>query len=109
MKNWTLLLLMGLFSVALMTSCSKKDDDDPDTCAEGWETTINDEYQAFVDAAVAYSNSGTTEDCEKYKQALLDYINAIKDLEECYIFIGQQAQWRASVQQSEEEAQMIEC
>jgi len=108
MKNWMHIIAIGILAAFIMVSCSKKKDD-PDTCAAGWENSFLDEYEAFVEAAQTYSNSGTKEDCEKYKAALLDYIDAIRVLEDCYILIGQEASWRASLDEAEMEAQMIQC
>ena len=109
MKNWILFLLFGLLTLSTIVACGGKDDDDPENCAEGWEMTVNDEIEKLVDASTVWANSGTSEDCEKYKQAYRNYIQALRQLEECYIFYGQQQQWREALEEAEEEIDDIQC
>ena len=110
MKTWITMFALFLLIGGMTTSgCGKDDKDDPDTCAEGWQNAYLDEYQKFVDAANMYSTDPTTENCQAYKTALLDYIDAYKKLENCFFNLGQIEAFRANVQQAEQEAEMIQC
>jgi hypothetical protein len=110
MSNWKFSLFFGLLIIGLSTSCSKDDDDDTGgLCVATWTTNIQDEIDAVVAAATAYGNSGSQEDCEKYKQSLRNYLDEVRKYERCYIEAGQRAEFEQAVKESEQDIEDIEC
>jgi len=111
MKNVKSLLLMLFAGILLSTSvaCNKDDDNDPDNCGQGWEQSYEAELNALIEASTKYSQSQTKEDCESYKAAYRAYLNAIKDLEDCYILAGQREAFLQSVAEAEAEIELIQC
>lgn len=109
MSNWKFSLVLGLLIIGMSMSCSKKDDDSGGLCVTTWATNIQDELTAVTEAATAYGNSGSQEDCERYKQALRDYLSEVRKYESCYIEAGQRAEFEQSVKESEQDIEDIEC
>jgi hypothetical protein len=107
------LLFIAILSLAVTTSCSKDNDDDgpEDLCGVNWSPAVElqDELNALSAAINAYGLDPTTANCNAYKQAYLDYLNAIKEWEECYIYVGQQQEFLQAVEEAEQEVNDIEC
>jgi hypothetical protein len=114
MKTSKLLFyLMGLMIVIASVACSGDDDDDDNDgpCDNNWNPAIEleDEIAAINAAAQAYAMDQSKENCEAYKQSILDYLDEVRDWEECYILIGQQQEFIEAVEQAEEDAMNIQC
>lgn len=92
-------------------ACNKDDDDDDDLCGSNWNAAValEDEINGLNSAAATYANDPTTENCEKYRQAILDYLDAVRGYEDCYIAIGQRDEFNKAVSDSEEQARNITC
>ena len=108
MKKWMFYLAGVILFAGILAACNK-DDDDPDNCAEGWEIAVNTKLQAAIDAGQVWAMSGVKEDCEKYKDALYDYLDAVRDLEDCYVLAGQKQAWEQAIQESEDDINSITC
>lgn len=106
-------LFIAILSVAITTSCNKdKDDDGPaDLCGANWSPAVElqDELNALSAAINVYSQDPTVENCNAYKQAYLNYLDAIRDWEECYIYVGQQQEFLQAVEEAEQDVNEIEC
>ena len=106
------LLLIIVASLLVIGSCKKDKDDDPiNNCGNNWSPAIElqEELAALSDAIATYSNDQSIENCNAYKQAYLNYLSAIRDWEECYIYIGQQQEFLQEVEEAEQEVNEIEC
>lgn len=71
------MLLMGLL---LFSACKK--DDDPVTCAD-WASQLNDELNAVIAAATTYGSDPTPANCQAYKNAYQDYLDAAEGYVDC--------------------------
>ncbi len=78
-----LLSLLAIMAVLGLNSCGKDKDNSSLNCVTRWNSVLEDEYAALLTAANTYSTSQTVENCNKYKQAGQDYIDAMEDLEGC--------------------------
>ena len=105
----SILLLMAL-SIIVLSSCVKKD---PlaDRCGNNWApaTELEKEINDLNNATMTYAQNPTNENCEAYKEAYLDYIDAIRDWEDCYIYVGLKDEFEQSIDQLEEAVQGIDC
>ena len=99
-----------LFAMAIMTlgttSCSKKS---TVNCGSfGWGVAVQDEITTLSNASAAYSQNPTTENCNAYRQAYIDYINALRDYDKC-VQSADRADWQQALDDAEQEANNIQC
>lgn len=107
----SLLLILAL-SMVVFSSCKKDKDDDPiNNCGNNWSPAVElqDELNALTEAIQVYSLDQSVENCNAYKQAYLAYLDAVRDWEECYIYVGQQQEFLQAVEEAEQEINDIEC
>lgn len=70
-------VMAGLAITILMVSCGDKSkDDDP---GETLETRCENLVEVWVSAAEAFTSNPSSQTCEAYKQALLNYVNGCAD------------------------------
>ena len=85
----------------LVTSCSK-DGDGIAPCSTAWATDLQSELTAFVTAAGAYSSDPSDANCNAYKNAYQDYIDALKPYGNCATLTGQsRTDWQEAVADAE--------
>jgi hypothetical protein len=97
---YTLLLSISTFS------CRKSA---PACGTLGWSLAIQDELNNLSAATTAYSQNASHQNCEAYKQAYIDYIDALKGLEKCLINSIERADWQHSLDLAEQEVNNIQC
>ena len=110
MKNFFFLLLL-VFTLCFTTACGGDDDDivTPDACAlEFYSQEINDELQAFLDAATNYANDASTANCNAYRQAGQDYLDALRAFENCSNIVGLD-EYREGVAEAQAELDALSC
>lgn len=101
-------LLAGILITGALFAISCKDkDDDPQPC--NYATELQVEIDAFTNALTAYSNDPSQANCIAYKNALLVYIDALGDYEDCAVLAGQGQEWQASLDAAQTSANAIQC
>jgi hypothetical protein len=80
--------LISISVFVLVVICSsqiscKKDASDPGYCGSSWATQLSSESTAMTNALTLYANNPTTENCNSYKAAYQNYLNALKPYTEC--------------------------
>jgi hypothetical protein len=97
------ILLAGLFITGIGSfSCGK-------SCGTfGWGLEIQDELNSLSAASAAYSQNPTPENCESYRKAYRDYIDALKGFDKC-VEPGERDSWRDALDEAEAEADNIQC
>lgn len=75
----------------------------------GFAFALQDEAQNLSNASSAYSQNPTPANCEAYKHAYLDYIDAIRGYEKCLTTQAERASWQQSLEDSEQNAMNIQC
>jgi hypothetical protein len=82
-------------------SCKKKATD-PDYCATSWATQLSAEVNALSTAAQAYGASQTAANCNAFKTAYQNYLNALDPFLDCAAWTVQE---RSELQDAIDEAQ----
>lgn len=73
--------IIGVCVLTLFVNCSKN----PLKCATGsWALEISKELEDFTEALQLYNEDPTVANCNNYKNAFGDYLNALEDLDGCY-------------------------
>ncbi len=96
-------LMLGL--VVLTYSCKK--DDDPVGC--NYATEVQNEINALSAAATTYGSDPSTANCNAYKAAYQNYLNALEDHLDCAALSGQQAELQAAINQAQAELDNFQC
>jgi hypothetical protein len=65
-------------------SCNKdSSDNDPGYCGNAWTTQLSDETAALSNAATVYATDPTIENCNAYKAAYQNYLDALEPFTDC--------------------------
>ena len=86
MKYFKLTVFFFIFLAAgvMFTSCG--DDMEPDDGGDpecNWVTEIDSEFQTLFSAERAYEDDASADNCRALETALMEYIDAANDLEDC--------------------------
>ena len=78
----TILSLLAILAILGFSSCKKdkESNNDPAICSSEW---ADEEYDALIAAWNAYSANMSVENCNAYKNAYQDYIDALEPFLEC--------------------------
>jgi len=105
----TLFSLFVILVVLGLGSC-KKDSNDPAGCSGAWATQVEDEVDALMSAMQAYSSDQSVANCNAYKDAYLDYIDAIEPLLDCSAYTAEQREeLQDAIDQSEAAMSLLTC
>ena len=105
MNHFRMLFICAVLAAVGTTSCKKSE---PDCGTFGWSFAIQDEINNLSAAATAYSQQNTPENCQAYKQAYLNYIDALKDWEHCLNDFDR-TDWQHALQEAEQDVNNIQC
>jgi hypothetical protein len=75
-------------------------DDAAENCADlsiNFASEFSNEIQAIVNAGTAYGNDPSTSNCEAYKDAIQDYIDVLRDFEDCAREAGAEDEWLQAI------------
>jgi uridylate kinase len=94
MKTFTLFpyrMISFFILVSFLTigSCKKKATD-PDYCATTWATQVQTQLNAVTNAAQVYAANPTVANCNAYKTATQNYLNALTPFLDCAAWTVQQ-------------------
>lgn len=79
-----IIALLAIVAILGLSSCKKdKDSNDPAICSADLAIELDDEYDALLTAWDAYVSDMSVENCNAYKAAYQDYIDALKPFLEC--------------------------
>jgi len=70
-------------------SCKKKATD-PDYCGSAWATQVSAQITALSVAAQAYATDQSTANCNAYKTAYQNYLDALKPFSNCAAWTAQE-------------------
>ena len=108
MKKLTYYFLLAMLSISI-TACG---DDEPDVdCSNQGAiyASLQDEIDAITTTATAYGNNQSTENCNAYKAAYLDYIDALRGLRNCYEEFGILEDYDDDLNEAEDAVDDIVC
>lgn len=106
MKLFRILLICSFLTAIASMSCKKSQ---PACGSFGWSLAIQDELNNLSAATTAYAQNNTQENCQAYKQAYIDYIDALKGWEHCLVNDLDRADWQQTLNEAEQEANGIQC
>jgi hypothetical protein len=82
-KSILMLIILSL-SVAGFTGCNNSDDPiEPEINCMNWSDQFLEKATIYSNAAILYSISPTLANCQNYKKAGLDYIDAMESVIDC--------------------------
>lgn len=112
----TLKILFLFFFVAFIAvSCGGDDDDNNNNNNVNCNSSasIANAYQAETEAltaaTMAFGNDPSTANCNAYKNAYLDWLEAVRSLEDCYNEAGLGTEWQQSIDSAEAAINSIVC
>lgn len=102
-------LILALFTTVLMLSCSGNSLEE--RCGANWNPSLEleEEITNLQNTTIAFTQDPTTENCEAYKEAYLDYIDGLRDWEDCYIHIGQQVEFNQALDNAQANVESLDC
>lgn len=109
-------MYLGLIAALTLglSSCSKDDNSGTTPpagpCANytNWATGFQAELTAMTNAATAYATDPTPANCQAYKDAANDYIDALEGVRSC-VLASQLTAYNASIQQARDAIAAISC
>ena len=105
MKN--LKLLIVIFCISFI-SCGS-DSPGSAACSNNFSEEFQDELTAVTNAATAYSQDPTSANCQAFKDAYLDYIDALEDWEDCAAINNSTAEFNESLKEARDSVNDLEC
>ena len=87
-----------------MVSSCNKNDDGVVPCSTAWATDLQAEWEAVINAGIAYAQDDSEANCNAYKSAYQSWINAMKPYGDCATLTGQdRVAWQQAVSDAEAE------
>ncbi|MDP5081299.1 MAG: hypothetical protein NWP87_01495 [Winogradskyella sp.] len=104
------IFLMTLsLSFMVLTGCSKSDDDeDIDATCTNWSDQWLAQANAFSDASALYTSDPTLANCQNYKTAGLNYVEALESVLDCVPTVNSQ-EYINSLNEYRAEVNAIDC
>lgn len=106
------LCIAALFSVGFIGACNNDDDGGGGGCGSfSWATEVESEFTALFETALAYGSDPTTANCERYKSAFRDYVDALDGLENCLGVLSAQDRqdYNEALKDAEDELNNLPC
>ena len=102
-----------LFSACFIGACNN-DDDGPGGVNCGtlsWATEVESELNVLFEAALSYGTDPTTANCQRYKDAFSDYIDALEGLDNCVagLSAADRKDYNDALDDAEEELNNLQC
>lgn len=110
-KHANPIAVLAIFCSAMLILACDKDDDGVKGCGNNFNFSaeLSEEANELSAAAQIYANDQTTANCENYRSAYLDYLDAARDLEDCAINAGQQAEYLQAIEDAETAIENLQC
>lgn len=105
-----LLAIVCLVATTVTTiSCSKNNPLNPLGCGSGtWAIQVSDEAAAWASAASDFSSDPTTANCQTYKNAANDYLNALDGVRACVAGVSQ-AEFNEAIAEAKQDVDEADC
>lgn len=107
MKYTTVFILFSFLFLSI--SCGSNDPTDPGNCSTQFSQSFEDELTAVNVATQNYAADPSSENCQAFKDAYNDYLDALDDWEECANFYNQVTQWEQAIESARMSVDSIIC
>jgi hypothetical protein len=104
-SNPILIILCALCFTIMIVSCGSNS---VDSCT-AFSQEFEDELERVNEAITAYSMDQSPSNCEEFKNSYLDYIDALRDYEDCANELGNYTEWEQSLQIAEDAINGLVC
>ena len=109
MKTSKILMSCAIIILTGFSSCSIEDDVISGDCFGGtWIQELSVELQTWTATAQAYSDEPTKENCNRYKSAIANYLDALERIKKCVPVISK-GDFDESLKEAKLELNEIEC
>jgi hypothetical protein len=99
---------LAVASFGLWT-CGDKDDDG-DGCSTAWANELTNEANAMINAAQVYAMNPTVANCNAYKAAAQDYLDALEPYGDCPALTGQnRTDWQNAFNEAQQDLNEVDC
>jgi len=106
----SMMKILGATAIVAMVLFACKKDDPVDTCAGfNFATELQAETNAVIAAANAYGTNPTTENCNAYRTAYQNYLNAASDLQACANATGQGTEYAQAIAEAQAQLDALQC
>jgi hypothetical protein len=96
------------FTVLGSWTCKK--DSKTDGCTGAWATELSSQINAMSNAATVYASNPTPANCNAYKQATQNYLDALAPYGNCATLTGQnRADWQAALDAAQASVDAMDC
>lgn len=90
-------------------TCDKSNDNN-DLCSGAWASELTNEANAMINAAQTYATNPTPANCNAYKQAAQDYLDALEPYGNCSTLTGQdKVDWQNAVDGAQQSVNSLTC
>ncbi len=107
------LFIATLFAVGFLGACNNDDDGPGGGCgaAFNWAFEVESEITELSNAAIAYGTDPSAANCARYKDAYSDYIDALRDLDNCLgtLTAADRKAYNDALDEAEEELEDFQC
>jgi len=99
--------LLGVASMFFLSSC---EGDGPSGCGDNFNYAVElqAESTALSNAAQAYANDQSTANCEAYRTAVSNYLDAAEDLDNC-VLTTQRDDYQAAIDAARDNLDALAC
>ncbi len=104
--------LLCIFSLIILASSCGGDNDangTPENCSTAFAESFEAELLAVSNASQNFGTDPTPANCQAFKDAYNDYIDALGEWENCANFYNQVAQWEQSLEAARTAVNNIMC
>lgn len=102
------MLFLSMTVLGLWT-CDK-DNNNGTPCSTAWASELANELEAMMNAAQAYGLNPTVANCNAYKEAAQDYVDALEPYGNCATLTGQdRVAWQNAVDNAQQELDNLTC
>lgn len=102
-------LICCFFSILIFAIGCSSSSDDVGNCTTQFSESFEDELATVSAASTAYGMDPTSENCEAFKQAYKDYLDALETWEDCANINNQVTQWQQAIDAAQMAADNIVC
>ncbi len=113
-SRFKVLVITALFATGFIAACNNDDDGGGGIgcgAAFNWALEVEGELTELSNAAVAYGTDPTPANCERYKDAYRDYIDALRDVDNCIagLAAADRKAYNDALDEAEEELEDFQC